>query len=440
MTHTVKSIENGSIADQLGIRPGDQLKSINHEPIVDFIDYQALCCQEKLNIEFVRDGVTTEYEFEKDEYEPLGIEFEYDMLGKTRECVNHCRFCFVDQLPAGMRQSLSVKDDDWRLSLLMGNFVTLTNVSDAELERIIRRKASPLYISVHATDPDVRKHLLRPMTSFDIMDQLRRLAEGGIQFHAQAVVCPGINDGAVLEKMIDDLAAMYPSCLSLAVVPVGLTGHRSALDDIKPFTQADAQHLIYLTDKKRRELKKKLGTLFVFPSDEMYIIAGYDLPSDADYEDYAQIDNGVGLVRQLFTEFDDAYFELPAKFKKSGRALKTLCIACGTSVQPLMKRFLEEHPISGVSIRVCAVKNRFFGESVTVSGLITGGDLIYRMQNEKCDAILITECMLRSGEEVFLDDMTLTEVKRRLGVNVIPVGRSGEDLLETILGFSDKGR
>ena len=439
MTHTVKTVENGSIADQLGIRPGDQLKSINHEPVVDFIDYQALCCQEKLTLELIQNGEICEYEFEKDEYEPLGIEFESDMLGKTRECVNNCRFCFVDQLPQGMRESLGVKDDDWRLSLLMGNFVTLTNVSDAELERIIKRHASPLYISVHATDPAVRKDLLRPRTNFDIIDQLKHLAGGGIQFHAQTVVCPGINDGAVLEKTIDDLAAMYPACQSLAIVPVGLTEHRTNLDDLRCFNEADAQHLLYMVENKRRELRKKLGTLFAFPSDEMYIIAGYPLPSDSDYEDYAQIDNGVGLVRQLFTEFDDAYFELPEKFKKNTKPLKRLCIACGTSVQPLLKQLMDEHPISGVSVRVCAVKNRFFGESVTVSGLITGQDLIYRMKNEPCDAILITECMLRSGEETFLDDMTLSEVKKALGVNVIPVGRTGEDLLDTLLKFSSKG-
>ncbi len=439
MTHRVKTVESGSIADQLGIRPGDELKSINAEPIVDFIDYQALCCQEKLTLEIVQNGVVCEYDFEKDEYEPLGIEFESDMLGKTRECVNHCRFCFVDQLPAGMRESLLVKDDDWRLSLLMGNFVTLTNVSDAELERIIKRHASPLYISVHATDPAVRKDLLRPMTDFDIMTQLKRLAKGGIQFHAQTVVCPGINDGAVLERTIDELSAMYPACMSLAVVPVGLTGHRRALDEIRCFSEADAQHLLYMVEKKRREYKKKLGTLFVFPSDEMYIIANYPLPSDSDYEDYAQIDNGVGLVRQLFTEFDGAYFDLPEKYKKRTKALKEICIACGTSIQPLMKEFLDEHPVSGVSVRVCAVKNRFFGESVTVSGLITGQDLIHRMLSERCDAILITECMLRSGEEVFLDDKTLTEVKQSLGTDVIPVGRSGEDLLNAILQFSNKG-
>ena len=438
MLHKIKSVEDGSIADQLGLKPGDTIAKINNELIVDFIDYQALCCQEKIALEAVHDGETVVYEFEKDEYEPLGLEFENDMLGKTRECVNHCRFCFVDQLPKGVRDSLTVKDDDWRLSLMMGNFVTLTNVSDHELNRIIARHAGPLYISVHATDKKVRDYLLRPRTNSDIMVQLKKLKDGGIQFHAQSVVCPGINDGEVMAKSIDDLASLWPACLSFALVPVGLTGHRDGLDDIRTFDKQSASALLDLVEKKRKEYKRKLGTNFVFPSDEMYIIAGRPLPSDEDYEDYAQIDNGVGLTRRMFTEFEEAYDDLPARYKKPGRTVKEICIACGESIEPLMRRLMDEHPVSGVSVRVCAVKNRYFGETVTVSGLITGRDLVDRMQGEKCDAILITECMLRSGQEVFLDDMTLAEAKKRLGVDVIPVGRLGDDLLNAILEFSDK--
>ena len=439
MKHRIKSVEEGSIASQLGLKSGDELLRVNGEGIVDFIDYQALCCSEKLSLSVLCSGEEIEFEFEKDEWEPLGIEFESDMLGKTRECVNHCRFCFVDQLPGGMRDSLRIKDDDWRLSLLMGNFVTLTNVNDAELERIIKRHASPLYISVHATDENIRRNLLRPRTNFDIMSQLRKLSAGGIQFHAQTVVCPGINDGKVLEDTIDDLSAMYPSCLSLAIVPVGLTGHREGLDDLKPFDRESAKNLLGMVNEKRKILLREKGTLFAFPSDEMYLIAGEPIPGDSEYEDYAQIDNGVGLVRQLITEYDDAYYELKPKYKKGGKALKHLCIACGTSIQPILQTLMDDHPISGVDVKVCAVKNRFFGESVTVSGLITGRDLIYRMKKEKCDAVLITECMLRSGEETFLDDMTLSQVKKELGVNVVPVGRTGEDLLSAVLAFSDKG-
>lgn len=440
MTHKIKAVEKGSIADQLGIRPGDELVSINGEEIVDFVDYQALCAAEKLCITVSSSGEQTDYEFEKDDYEPLGLEFFNDMLGKTRLCVNNCRFCFVDQLPANVRDSLKVKDDDWRLSLMMGNYVTLTNVSDCELERIIRRQASPLYISVHATDEKVRADLLRSRTDSSIMDRLKRLKEGGIRFHAQAVVCPGLNDGEVLEKTIDDLAALYPACLSLAVVPVGLTGYREGLSEIRPFNKQEAGALLSMAERKRKAFRRELDTAFVFPSDEMYLIAGEEIPSDSEYEDYAQIDNGVGLIRQLVTDFDDAYYSLPAKYKKAGRPGKNLCIATGVSARPVLEKLLEDHPITGVNVKVCAVENSFFGPTVTVAGLVTGGDLVRRMKKEKCDAILITECMLRSEGDRFLDDMPLEDAIRQLGTSIIPVGRRGEDLLYAIMEYSNAGK
>ena len=436
MRHKVRFIEDGSIAHQLGIIPGDELISINGQSIIDLIDYQALCANDKIKLVMSSDGAETEYEFEKDDYEPLGMEFYDDMLGKTRECVNNCRFCFVDQLPPGMRPSLSVKDDDWRLSLMMGNYVTLTTVSERELQRIINRHASPLYISVHATDNTVRDYLLRSRVKCDIIKQLRRLEQGGIQFHAQAVVCPGINDGSVLEKTIDELASMYPACLSLAVVPVGLTGHRSGLDDIKPFDKSSAAKLLDMTERKRTELKKKIGTYFVFPSDEMYVIAERDFPPEAQYEDYAQIDNGVGLCRQLIEEYEYAYDMLPPEYKKRGGIRRTICIATGISAQALLERMMNKHPITGVNVKVCAVKNRYFGESVTVAGLVTAQDLTDRMKDESCEAVLITECMLRSEGDRFLDDITIDTVVSTLGKPVIPVGRTGEELLEAIKRFS----
>lgn len=440
MAHVIKTVEPDSIAFQLGIKAGDELVSINGENIIDFVDYQALCSAEKMNLLIRSCGVETEYEFEKDDYEPLGLEFCDDMLGNTRLCANNCKFCFVDQLPCGVRDTMKVKDDDWRLSLMMGNYVTLTNVTDAELDRIIKRHASPLYISVHATDNNLRRDLLRTPVECDIMSQLHKLADGGIQFHAQAVVCPGINDGEVLEKTIDDLAAMYPACLSLAVVPVGLTSYREGLSAIKPFTKESASILLDMTDKKRRVFRRDLDTSFVYPSDEMYILAGREFPPDSEYEDYAQIDNGVGLCRMLETDFDDAYFDLPAKYKKSGRSGKSICIATGVSAKSFMEKLMQDHPVTGVNVKVCAVENTFFGPSVTVSGLVTGGDLVKRMKKEKYDAILITECMLRSEGDKFLDDMTLKEASSLLNTKIIPVGRSGQDLLNALLDFSNAGK
>ncbi len=431
--HTIKSVEPGSIADQLDIRAGDALVSINGEKIVDFVDYQALESNERINLVISRNGSEMEFELEKDDYEPLGLEFVDDMLGNTRLCANNCMFCFVDQLPKHCRETMRVKDDDWRLSLMMGNYVTLTNVFDAELNRIIKRGASPLYISVHSTDPELRAKLLGTDKNADIMPKLRALKDGGIQFHAQAVLCPGVNDGSELVRTLDDLIELYPACQSLAPVPVGLTSHREGLTKIEPYTKDTAAKVIEIAQQYQRKCLRDLGTRFVFPSDELFLTAGLPFPSDGEYEDYCQIDNGVGLCRRLISEFDDAYFELPESMKKSGRAKKEIYIATGVSVAPVIRKLLEEHPISGINVKVRAIKNRFFGESVTVSGLVTGGDLIAQMRGTGARTILITVCMLNSDGDRFLDDITLKDVRRELGASIIPVGRSGEDLLNAII-------
>lgn len=437
MSHKIKYIEPDSIAAQLGLLPGDALVSINGERIIDFVDYQALCCNEQLAMVVERGAEQTEYSFEKDEYEPLGIEFENDMLGNVRTCVNKCMFCFVDQLPENVRDTMLLKDDDWRFSLLMGNYVTLTNVSDAELDRIIKRGASPLYISVHATDTETRKKLLGCQVNCDIMPRLRKLADAGICFHTQAVVCPGINDGKILEQTIDDLASLYPACQTLGIVPVGLTKHREKLCGIEPFTKETATALLTAVEKKRKRCRIELGTNFAFPSDELYIKAGFEFPSDSDYEDYAQIDNGIGLCRQLITDFEYAYEDLPAKCKKGGKEKKRIAIATGVSAKPVLEKLLKDKPITGVSVDVYAVENKFFGETVTVAGLVTGRDLIGRMKNVKCDAVLITEVMLRSEGDKFLDDVTLEEAEKQIGKPISVVGRRGEDLLDAIMSFSD---
>lgn len=439
MSHVIRAVEPESIADQLGILPGDILKKINGENVIDFVDYQAFCSAEKMNLLVERNGVETEYEFEKDDYEPLGLTFDNDMLGGVRNCANHCLFCFVDQLPKGCRETMQVKDDDWRLSLMMGNYVTLTNVGENELKRIISRGASPLYISVHATDPGLRSRLLGSPRGGEIMRQLTELAEGGIAFHTQAVLCPGINDAEALQRTIDDLAALYPACLSLALVPVGLTGCREGLACIEQYNRETARQVLKIAEEARKKCLREKGTRFVFPSDEFYLLAGEPLPADSEYEDYAQIDNGVGLSRQLITEFEYAYEDLPAKLKKNGKIVKRVAIACGVAAQPILKKLMEDHPIVGVDVKVHAIKNRFFGESVTVSGLVTGGDLIEQMK--KCgryDAILITECMVRAEDQRFLDDVTLTEAKRALGCPIVTVGRAGEDLLDALIAYSGK--
>lgn len=429
MSHTITAVLPDSIAEQLEIVPGDVLVSINGKSVVDWIDYEAFCCTEQMSLVIRRGDEEIEFELEKDEYEPLGLQFETQMMSPVRSCANKCIFCFVDQLPENVRPSLRVKDDDWRMSLMMGSFVTLTNVSDKELDRIIERKASPLYISVHATDGQLRAKMLGTPLGSKIMSQLNKLKNAGLSFHAQAVLCPGINDGEQLKKTVEQLAALQPACLSLALVPVGLTCHREGLSDLRKFTKAEARAVVESVAKWQDKFLKKFGTAFVSASDEFYIAAGVRVPTDERYEDYPQIENGVGLMRLLETEMDYAFEEADLSSARPAR----LAIACGVSVAPFMKGLMRKFEIPGVEVQVIPIENHFFGPSVTVSGLLTGSDLIRELEGIDADKILITECMLREFEDVFLDDMSLEEVEKSIGVPIVKVGRRGEDLLEALM-------
>ena len=439
MSHRITGVEPGSIAAQLGVRTGDRLKAINGEIVYDFLDYQALSASEKIDLLLTRGEEELEFEFEKDEYEPLGLEFESPMMSSVRWCCNKCLFCFVDQLPGHVRETMRVKDDDWRMSLMMGNYVTLTNVSDRELDRIVRRHASPLYISVHCTDGPLRARLLGQPRGEKLMAQLRTLAAGGIQFHTQAVLCPGLNDGDVLETTIRELAGLMPAALSLALVPVGLTEHREGLSALRKYTPEEAAAVLDIAEKWREKLYKEEGTRFVFPSDEFYLAAGRDVPPDESYEDYGQIDDGVGMLRLLQSEFEEAYDELPPERRQRTPGAKKLAIATGKSAGPFLETLMETHPVAGADVSVYALENHFFGSTVTVAGLITGGDLVSQMKDRDADAVLITECMLRDEGDCFLDDMTLAEAQEKLGRPIIPVGRRGEDLLDAILARANYG-
>lgn len=432
MAQRIQNVLPSSPAARAGIRAGDELLSIGGQPVIDFLDYQDFTANRKLEIVLRRNGRERKISIRKGEYDPLGLEFEKPMMSGMRMCCNKCLFCFVDQLPDHVRPTMRVKDDDWRMSMMMGNYVTLTNVSDHEIQRIIARHASPLYISVHAADPALRAHILGQPRGAKLMDQLKQLSDGGIEFHTQAVLCPNINDGDVLEDTIRRLIAL-PGALSLALVPVGLTGHRAGLYPLEPYTQAQARSVIDIADRWRAKLLRERGSRFVFPSDEFYLQAGIEPPADEEYEDYGQIDDGVGLLRLLDTEFTEAWQDLPAEERQSDGEKRRAIIACGVSAAPFLERLLAEHPISGVQARVIPVKNRFFGETVTVSGLITGRDLIDRIRGEAGERVLITECMLRNEGDRFLDDMELSEAERILGKPIVPVGRRGEDLLNALI-------
>ena len=430
MPQKIIAVEPGSIAEQLELRAGDLLMSVNGKRVIDWIDYQAFTSEEHIDLVIQRDGEETEYSLDKDDWEPLGLTFDSQLMSGVRECVNKCIFCFVDQLPACARDSLRVKDDDWRLSLMMGSFVTLTNVSDSELQRIVDRHASPLYVSVHATDMKLRAYMLGTERGALLMKQLNRLKAGGIQFHAQAVLCPGINDGPQLEKTIADLAALYPACQSLALVPVGLTNHREGLCGLRKYTRDEARAVLDIAEKWQKKCLKKFDSNFVFPADEFYLAAKRPVPPDEFYEDYAQIENGIGMMRLLETELEEAYGEADLDSARPGR----LIIVTGVSVAPFMKSLVKRFQIPGVEVEVVPVENHFFGPNVTVTGLLTGSDLIRSLAGHTADRVLITECMLRDQEDVFLDDLTFDEVQKTVGIPFVKVGRRGDELLDALMG------
>lgn len=405
----VKNIEPDSPANRSGVLEGDKIISINGEELTDYIDYIFFCSLEKLKIKLVRGGKQIILRMQKNEEEDLGLTFKEPMLGKKRVCSNKCVFCFVDQLPKGMRKSLYVKDEDWRYSLLMGNYVTLSSISTDELKRIIRRKASPLYISVHTVDEDLRRDMLGNPDALPIKPLLKKLAAHGIKFHAQVVICPGMNDGEKLEETLAFLYKLNPAALSLAVVPVGLTAHRKK--QIPPVTKEGAKEIIERVEKWQKECLNGIKTRFVFASDELYIRAGLPLPKSEEYESFAQIENGVGLMRRFI---DDAESALEGYGKPAG----DISIATGEDAYTFFKELVEK--AGGNGKRVYIVKNKTFGGGVTVSGLLAGNDFLEALSGKDLgEKLLISADSLRDG--VFLDDINLSGLEQDLKVKIVPV-------------------
>ncbi len=434
MPHTITAVQKGSAAYVSGIRPGDRLIRINGEDIIDQIDYQAITANSLLILDIEKkDGGNALFTIQKDEYEPLGIQLEETLLSRPRSCRNHCVFCFIDQMPLKLRKTLYVKDDDWRLSLMMGNYITLTNVSESEMDRIIRRHASPLYISVHATDGDVRRQMMKNPGADRIMEHLMRLSAAGIQFHCQIVLCPGVNDGPVLEKTLEDLLSFYPAARSAALVPVGLTSHREGLYPLTPYTKETAAELISKIKPLQERFLQKYGTAFVFPADELYCLSGLPLPPEAEYEDFPQIENGVGLLRLFISDVEQAAEE-PAEV--SDDLPKEMTIACGVSVAPFLQELADRFAPPQMKVDIHPIHNDFFGHTITVTGLITGQDLVHQLQDAQTDRILICATMLRAEGDLFLDGLSLEEAKKALPAPLYVIPNSGKAFYRALYGIT----
>ncbi|MBR3750485.1 MAG: DUF512 domain-containing protein [Clostridia bacterium] len=435
MKHRIIAIEENSIAEELGLQVGDYLIAFDEQPVEDILDYQYY---ESLNsfsmtVQDGRSGEAVIFDIEKDDDEILGMRFENDML-KLRHCCNKCIFCFVDQLPSNMRPTMYVKDDDWRMSFIMGNYVTLTNLKEKDIQRIIKRKISPLYISVHATDPELRSQLLGNPRGGELMDILRRFVEAGIEFHAQVVLCPGYNDGFQLRKTFEDLLVMYPYCKSLAVVPVGLTYHRAGLTKLRRVTGSDAQYILDEIEQWQKKCLEMKGTRFIFASDEMYLLAGRDIPRHDTYEDYAQLENGVGMLAKMEHEVEEA---LADPERPPWILDREVAIACGVSVAPFIRKLADKITdiYGNLNLHVYPIKNFFFGESVTVTGLLTCKDIGVQLEGKPIGReLLISKSMLRQGENTFLDNLTVQDLSGWLCKPVTPVENDGESFVKALLG------
>ena len=430
MAHRIEAVQPHGVGYRRGLRAGDSLVAINGEPILDEIDYQALTNKTRLDVTVQKpDGHEETVRIIKAREAGLGLKIADTLACTPMACKNKCVFCFIDQMPPGMRKTLYVKDDDWRLSLMMGNYITLTNVSEEEFQRILRRKASPLYISIHTTDPELRVRMMRNPNARFIMDRLHRLADAGLHFHCQIVLCPGYNDGDALRRTLEDLSALYPAAQSAALVPVGLTKFRQGLADVKPFNRESARAVMTIAREYQDKLLKILGTRFVFPADEMVLIAGEEMPGEGEYEGYPQIENGVGLLRK----FENALCEASRSNTLPARP-RRVRIPCGTSIAPVMRRWVREYGPQGVEVSVQPIRNTFFGETVTVTGLITGGDLKEQLRDADEDEILLCSNTLRAEGDLFLDDMPLSALREALKPPVTIVPNDGASLFRALLG------
>jgi len=430
--HRIRSVQPGSIAWEMGIEPGDRLLLVNGQKIEDVFDYRYYIEEEQVLLLIEKpDGEQWELEIEKEEQEDLGMEFEQGLMDEYRSCRNQCIFCFIDQMPPGMRKTLYFKDDDSRLSFLQGNYVTLTNMSDYDIERIVRYHLEPINISFQTTNPTLRCRMLHNRFAGEALQKVDLLYEAGIEMNGQIVLCKGFNDGEELERSIRDLTGYLPFLRSVSVVPVGLTKFREGLEPLEAFTKEDAREVLQTIHKWQEKLYREQGVHFIHASDEWYILAGWELPPEESYDGYLQLENGVGMLRLLLNEFREALEQAEADSVHREKS-----IATGLLVYPFLCRMITQmaEKFPNTKISVFPVKNEFFGEQITVSGLLTGQDLVSQLQGKELGDRLLIPCnMLRADEDVFLDDFTVSGVERSLQVKLDIVKSSGQDLLEALL-------
>ncbi len=432
----ISQVFSNSIAEELGFEPGDAIVSINGQKLRDLIDYQFFCADEFLELEVIdAQGEIHQLEIEKDYEDDLGLEFETALFDHLIQCNNRCPFCFIDQQPLGKRDSLYLKDDDYRLSFLYGSYLTLTNLPKKEWERIENMRLSPLYVSVHATEPEVRIRLLKNPRAGQIMEQFKWFQDRRLQLHAQVVVCPEINDGQHLEKTLLDLASFHqgeiPAIISAAVVPVGLTRFRPAEDELIPVSSEKANEVIAQVQKLQKQFRQQLGTTFTWLADEWFLIAQQDLPSESHYEDYPQIGNGVGSIRQFIQQFQTtAKLLLPPQIEPSRCFTWVVGNAVKKAFQPLVKQL---NSVEGLTVQLAALNSNYWGQEITVTGLLTGQDILEKLQDKMLgNGILLPSLMLKQGDTLFLDDLTVEEVSQRLKCPIFPVADL-EELIKTCI-------
>ena len=432
-THIIKNVLPGSIAEELEISAGDKLLAINDQEIEDVFDYHFLANEEYLTVLIEKpDGEQWELEIEKEYEEDLGIEFEQGLMDEYRSCRNKCIFCFIDQMPKDMRETLYFKDEDSRLSFLQGNYVTLTNMSDHDIDRIIRYHLEPINVSFQTTNPELRCKMLHNRFAGEALKKVDRLYEGGITMNGQIVLCKGINDGEELERSIRDLMKYAPQLQSVSVVPVGLSKYRDGLYPLQPFTKEDAKEVLHIIHKWQKKAYEEFGIHFIHGGDEWYILAEEELPEEERYDGYLQLENGVGMLRLLMNEFEEGYESLNGDERDREVSIATGFLAY-PYIQRMADRIMEKYPKS--KLHVYGIRNDFFGESITVSGLITGQDLIGQLKGKALGEKLLLPCnMLRIEEQDFLDDVTLQDVKDALQVPVDIVKSSGQDFIDAVLG------